>query len=239
MKRSPLPENPICSSIDLCSGKKIVFLISLRILIFFISLFHRQVLRLMQTGVRFIQEIRPYSLNLSDVEHDLWLDSSWTQSIHHKFILFFQQSFQWSEIQRRKLPECESIVPRRTVCLCHNSSRKLFVSQFHFGQLGQIGGSCKKSVDHIWILEKPQSFPFHRLPRWQPPIWISESRRARKAPEQNWYQGRVRINQVILTVERFRALKIRVSFYISSSTSPPPPTLLPLPLTFWETSESG
>ena len=124
MKRSPLPENPICSSIDLCSGKKkIVFLISLRILIFFISLFHRQVLRPMQTGVRFIQEIRPYSLNLSDFEHDLWLDSSWTQSIHHSFILFFQQSFQWSEIQRRKLPECESIVPRRTVCLCHNSSR--------------------------------------------------------------------------------------------------------------------
>ena len=103
--------------------KNVVFLISLRILIFFISLFHRQVLRLMQTGVRFIQEIRPYSLNLSDVEHDLWLDSSWTQSIHHSFILFFQQSFQWSEIQRRKLPECESIVPRRTVCLCHNSSR--------------------------------------------------------------------------------------------------------------------
>ena len=51
--------------------KNVVFLISLRILIFFISLFHRLVLRLMQTGVRFIQVIRPYSLNLSDVEHDL------------------------------------------------------------------------------------------------------------------------------------------------------------------------
>lgn len=42
----------------------------------------------MQTGVRFIQVIRPYSLNLSDVEHDLWLDSSWTQSIHHKTLYF-------------------------------------------------------------------------------------------------------------------------------------------------------